>query len=976
MSQIPEPPPRRCRWARPPLAPLCTLAAALSALSLLPAQTSPSCTPLTHREADWYGSTFWTGPDWTRVGKDWHHPGQNNPSARRFSAPRDGRATVSGKVFKLHLDGDGVRASIRLNERELWSVELEGKDAQGVEPRLTLDLKRGDQLRFIVHKRGGIGCDTTGWDPVIAYEGGPRFQASQSFAAKTQGHGGWFYEMEGPGDVPQPPAPLAPPLRDECARLAASLAPDTSPDLCLLALEDWWQEDRLSDRDSAYAKAVATHLARAQSLAAELRISGEDLLHLAAAKPSSLAEWRSLYLRVRLAKRALLFRNPLLNFDQILFCKRAQPSYSHLVGQYFGWRQRPGGGLFILENPGRSLAVRDVVGSQLPRGSFLEPRLSYDGQRIAFSFVACPQETPDSKSLPVNEEGEESGFFHLYEIQTDGTGLRQLTGGPYDDLMPCYLPDGGLAFVSTRRRSYSRCFGPNFSRRWHSYTLHRLDADGSGPRILSVNDVSEWFPSMAQTGEILFARWDYIDRDAVTHQNLWSARPDGTNPQAVWGNATPKPHCTFQAKAVPGSRKIVFVASAHHAVTGGPVCLLDPSVDPNSQAAITRITPGPYPEAESSEIPEYYASPWPLSERLFLVAYSRDRLVFEGEHLRHPNPDAALGLYLLDAAGNRELLYRDPGLGCTCPMPLRAEPQPPVLPSTLPPQAPPEGELVMSDVYQGLGDLPRGTIKELRIVQIFPKTSWLANSPSIGIAGEENTRAILGTVPVERDGSARFLAPAHKPLLFQALDQDGLACQTMRSTTYLQPGERISCVGCHEHRMTTPASAQPSPLPLALQRPPSRIVPGELGGRPFSYAEVVQPVWDRHCLDCHSGGQAAKGLVLTGEACQGFTRSYVALCSPGPAPVPARQNAPEPLVPRFAQRNQVQTTPPGGAQGARGSRLLALLRAGHEGVRLSDAELRRVAAWIDCNAVFSGSYDPADQAAQVAGQPLPMPELQ
>ena len=137
-------------------------------------------------------------------------------------------------------------------------------------------------------------------------------------------------------------------------------------------------------------------------------------------------------------------------------------------------------------------------------------------------------------------------------------------------MMPCYLPDGGLAFVSTRRQGYSRCFGPNFSKRWHTFTLHRMNADGGDLRILSHNDVSEWFPSMASTGEILFARWDYIDRDAVTHQNLWSVRPDGTNPAAVWGNATPKPHCTFQAKPIPGSHKIAFIASAHHSLTAGP----------------------------------------------------------------------------------------------------------------------------------------------------------------------------------------------------------------------------------------------------------------------------------------------------------------------------------------------------------------------------------------------------------------------
>ena len=945
------------------------------AIALL-ANEGTNATLLTYRDAEWYGSTFWTGPDWTRVGKDWHHPGENTPSVRRFTAPRDGRLTVTGRVFKLHLDGDGIRASIRHNEREVWQVEIDGKDDQGVEPKLALDVKQGDALRFIVHKRGNIFCDTTGWDPVVAYADGQRFQASASFAAKKQGEGGWFYEMLGPGAPPPPAQPVAPvpsELKQELARLAGLLSPKTDLELLLLALEEWWRDDKLADAVAAYAPAVPDHLQRARRLAAGLGITSDALEKLSSVRPATLAEWRTLYLQVRLLKREVVLSNPLLKFDKLLFSKRAQPSYSHLVGQYFGWRQRPGGGLFVLEKAGCSLAVRDIVGSQLAAGSFLEPRLSYDGRRIVFSSVACPPQAPDSQALPVNEQGDESGYFHIYEIGVDGTGLRQLTRGRYDDLMPCYLPDGGIAFVSTRQRSYSRCFGPNFSNRWHSYTLHRMNADGSSLHILSLNDVNEWFPAVSNAGEILFARWDYIDRDAVTHENLWSVRPDGCNPMAVWGNATPKPHCAFQAKAIPGSAKIAFIASAHHAVTGGPVCVLDPAVDPNSQSAITRITPGPYPEAESDNVPEYYQSPWPLSEQYFLVAYSRDRLVFEGEHLANPNPDNALGLYLLDAAGNRELLYRDSKLGCTSPIPLQPQPMPPILSSTLPPDAPTTGEMLIADIYQGLGAAPRGTIKELRLVQIFPKTTWIADSPRIGIAGEENARAILGTVPVEADGSARFIVPAHKPILFQALDKDGFAYQTMRSTTYVQPGECISCIGCHEHRMSAPPAAS---VPLAMQRPPSRIEPGELGGRPFGFFEVVQPVLNQHCVKCHSGPDAKKGIVLTGEPLNGFTRSYLSLTSDPPPPKEPRQPTVEPLVPRFAKRNQIQMTPVGGSCGALGSRLMKMLRAGHQEVKLSDADLRRLAAWIDCNAIFRGSYDPAEQAKQLTGQRIGMPEIQ
>ena len=347
---------------------------------------------------------------------------------------------------------------------------------------------------------------------------------------------------------------------------------------------------------------------------------------------------------------------------------------------------------------------------------------------------------------------------------------------------------------------------------------------------------------------------------------------------------------------------------------------------------------------------------------------------FQGEHPRNPNPDNALGLCLLDAAGNRELLYRDPKISSTSPMPLRPQPMPRALPSTLTAEAP-SGEMLVTDIYQGLGDVPRGAIKELRIVQIFPKTTYVVNSPRIGVAGEENTRAILGTVPVEADGSARFIVPAHKPVLFQALDKDGFAYQTMRSMTYVQPGEKTSCVGCHEHRMSAPPPTRS--VPLAMRRPPSRIEPGELGGQPFGFVEVVQPVLNKHCVQCHSGPDAKKGIVLTGEPQGAFTKSYVSLC--GDPTLPTKQGKPpvaDPLVPRFAQRNQIQMTPVGGVHGALGSRLMKMLRAGHNDVKLSDADLRRLAAWIDCNAVFYGSFDPAEQARQLAGERLAMPEIQ
>jgi len=744
---------------------------------------------------------------------------------------------------------------------------------------------------------------------------------------------------------------------------------------------DWRRQDGSLETAEAYAAATARHLAKARLLLADLRHaqpadfgaveaqSLESLARDAGRAGLSLEQQRELYLRVRRLKRQIALENPLLRFGKLLFSKRVPTSYSHLVMQYFGWRARPGGGLFILEDPGRSLACRDILQGKLAGGNVLEPRLSWDAKRIVFSFVKAGTEYDPLKLDNKSDEG----FYHIYEVNVDGTGLRQLTSGPFDDLMPTYLPDGGIAFSSTRRRGYARCFGPQFSPRWHVYALHRMDADGGNLRGLSSHDTNEWFPAVSQSGLIVYARWDYIDRDAVTHQTLWSTRPDGSNPLAVWGNATPTPHCTFQIQPIPGSQKLVFTGSAHHSITAGSIALVDPAVARDGEAAITRITPEiPFPEAEGGNIPEYYEAPWPLSEKYFLVGYSPLPLVWEPG----ANPPNAVGICLLDRWGNRELIYRDPEIGSTNPCPLVPRPMPPVVPSSLPRRSPPAGEMVLADVYQGLGRVPRGSVKELRIVQIFPKTTPVANSPPIGVAAEENGRAILGTVPVEPDGSARFLVPARRPLLFQVLDADGFAYQTMRSVTYVQPGERVACVGCHENRMSAPIRA--SGTLMALGRGPSPIDPGPLGGRPFSFVEMVQPVLDRHCVRCHGGEKIEGKIDLTRAPAGSYTKSYLALCRDrdfwhvGTNPT----NAAEALVPRFGGRNQIQVTPPGGMYGALGSRLVKLLRKGHYDVRLGPGDFRRLAAWIDLNAIFYGVTDADLQARQLRGEPVPMPEIQ
>ncbi|MDP6542771.1 MAG: hypothetical protein QGH60_02205 [Phycisphaerae bacterium] len=1035
--------------------------------------------PLVWRNAQWYGSTYWMGPDWTRVGKDWHHPGTNTPSVRCFRAPAAGRITITGRIYKADTGGgDGVNLFVRHNAETLWTGQIAAKDTKGLEPKLTLTVAKGDAIRFVVHKRGAIPFDTTHWDPIITYASGKIYQASKGFVA-GKGKSDWSCEMqmdagrkmglprvhafggdlalldaapleskavtlsqerghlpgfiiadgtnesgvvfavspksfwqfdvvrtksgnldvtlvlegikrklEAGGSMKAPRVVMAPyrggwrtgvkrldqllsarkeiavSFADAHARMSGAATDRSELQLWTMLQLDWKRQDG-TDLKTATKK----HLALARKLLDDLRIDRPKNFLAAEAKLlDQLTE--NDYLRVRWLKRHIALSNPLMDFGELLFCKRAPTSYSHLVMQYFGWRARAGGGLFVLKNPGHSLAVRDIFDGKLESGNVLAPRLNYDAKKIVFSFVPCDDKTPVAER-----------YYNICEAAIDpktayasgAKSLRRLTSGPYEHLMPTYLPDGGIAFSSTRRRGYSRCFGGQFGTKWHVYTIHRMGADGRNLTTLSYHDTNEWFPAVANDGRILYSRWDYIDRDAVTHQNLWSMRPDGTNPLAVWGNATPKPHCTFQIQPIPNSNKIAFTASAHHSITAGSIVVVDPSIARDGMEALTRITPEvPFPEAEGRAIREYYAAPWPLSEKYFLTAYSPVPLVWEPG----ANPVNALGLYLIDSFGNRELIYRDPEISSTNPCPLRPRKRPQLVTGNLPKNPPQTGEVMMRDVYRGLGKIKRGTVKQLRIVQILPKTTNLNDRPAVGLAQEENARAILGTIPVEADGSARFIVPACKPILFQALDANGLAVQTMRSLTYLQPGESVSCIGCHEPFDSVPATGRT----IAMKRKASQIDPGKFGGETFSFMRLVQPVLDKHCVECHPGTKTKKNIDLTSTPLRNFTRSYWSLCGDrnfwGTRTNP--KNAREALVPRFGARNIIQITPPGGMYGSPGSRLIKLLRdpKGHYKVKLSGDNIRRIAAWIDCNATFYGVYDPKAQAQQLKGLKVPMPEIQ
>jgi hypothetical protein len=360
-----------------------------------------------------------------------------------------------------------------------------------------------------------------------------------------------------------------------------------------------------------------------------------------------------LYRQIRWATRAMALKNPLLTDRPLVFMKRKRfacqmlHEYIAYFNQYSG---QCGGGVFVLEESGRSLKARDLTGGRLPLGCYTSLAISNDARMVYFAFAEWNRKKPVFGSS-------DQRYYHVYALDLVGGQLRQLTDGPYDDTDPCPLPDGGIAFVSTRRGGYTRC-----NNAWEPiavYTLHRMDADGKEIHALSFHETNEWHPSVMHDGRIVYCRWDYVDRSAANYHGLWATNPDGSNPVALFGNYTSRISACFQPYPIPGSQRILFVAGAHHADVGGSLVLLDPS-----RAALDRetghdrfdalevLTPEiRFPEGDQADggwSGSYFNAPSPLSENYYLVGFGYGPVPGMGSGSQRDTT----GIYYFDRFGN------------------------------------------------------------------------------------------------------------------------------------------------------------------------------------------------------------------------------------------------------------------------------------------------------------------------------------
>lgn len=710
----------------------------------------------------------------------------------------------------------------------------------------------------------------------------------------------------------------------------------------------------------------------------------------------------------RLRREMLVDLNPLLRGAEIVFVKRYTYNSKHYYDDFqhiSAW----GGNLCVL-----SLAdgkVRELA-PQLAGGVFDRYDLSYDARRIVFGH---------RRSQP---EG-----YRLYEIGVDGSGLRSVTQPPpdearriatygrtsygdgfyglqgyqfwTDDVHPCYLPDGGICFASTRSEHGVLCTPAHYLA---CTNLFRQNADGSGLRPISQGALSEFSPTMMEDGRILYNRWEYVYKGIAAVQPLWTMRPDGSGGEEFYGDNIANPGVFWQARQVPGNPRLaVCIGCGHEPLGVGQVLLLDLSKNKRTPEPITNLTPdvkiqnlrgifhlrnGVWREDFYGPL---YSDPYPLSDKFLLVSCNP-----EGRY----NDRAGYGIYLLDVFGNRVPIYHDAEIASWQPMPLRPRPTPPVLSAVQGEvaDASPAATVSVSDVYRGLAGVAPGTIKYLRVMEQIPKP-WSAELDQT--RGEDRSAdgfgghlavtcnahiwiAVLhGIVPVEPDGSARFKVPAGRNIFFQALDENFMEVQRMRTFVNFLPGEARSCVGCHEHRTQAP----PARLVTAFTRPPAELSaqPGDVAPRPLYYPTDVQPILDRHCVRCHDGSPATPvadasaprignapvkaAPDLRGELTETFNRSYESLMHGKLVNTIQEWNGGN-----YAMMH-AESVPPY-TYGSHRSRLVEVLRKGHYEVQLEREEFIRLVTWIDSGAPYYGSYF-GRRSLRYQGQPdfRPVPTL-
>lgn len=652
--------------------------------------------------------------------------------------------------------------------------------------------------------------------------------------------------------------------------------------------------------------------------------------------------------------REALLANPLLQDQPLLFTTRKQFRRDHhntatmfQRGEINTGSYDPPGTIKLLEvESGQVKTLVDAGATGMAR----DPEVSWDGTKFVFSMR-------DSKAED----------YHIYEYDLKKKTQKQLSSrSGVSDIDPVYLPDGKVIFSSTRDYKVCMC------NRHIMANLYRMEDDGANIIQMGKNTLFEGHSSVMEDGSVLYDRWEYVDRHFGVAQGLWTMNPDGTVHRVFYGNNTASPGGVLDARQIPGTQKVIATFVSCHGRPWGALAILDRSKGVDGAEPVERIWPESARELIKIDgdidafmkVRPRYEDPYPLADpktgkgagNYFLCART-----IEDESER-------TGIYLIDVFGNETLVYEDAEFGCFDPMPVVARKKPAARPDLRNYEGD-VGKLYVQNVYEGthMEGIEPGEIKYLRVIETPEKQAWTLGDPWASYGGAQwpaiswsslETKRVLGEVPVEEDGSVYFEMPSDKFIFFQLLDKDHKMVQSMRSGTMIQPGETQGCVGCHESRVEAPPAAAMGLA--ATARRISRMGEGYSAGELFSYAERVQPVFDKHCVSCHDYEQeAGEKLNLCGDKTLIFNTSYENLWKKGMIQVEGAG---------YSDFKEAKSW------GANQSKLTDYLE-GHEEVKLTAVEKQAIHTWLDLNAIYYPVYESAYDGFPAGRTPLTKEEI-
>jgi len=652
--------------------------------------------------------------------------------------------------------------------------------------------------------------------------------------------------------------------------------------------------------------------------------------------PEAVGRLETLTAQFEAFRREVLLSNPLLDFRQVLFVKRSGPGN----GLPANWQSNSQIRQKSFDDSIEILSLDDLDGETTtlfkPSEGLMvsDVDLHFDAQRVMFSMM-------DANSR-----------WQVWEINTDGTGLRQITPSDpadVDNYDSCYLPDERIIFTSTACMIGVPCVYGNS----HVTNTYLCDADGENIRQLTFDQEHNWSPCVMNNGRVLYQRWEYADLPHSNSRMLFSMNPDGTSQFAFYGSNSQWPNGVFYARPIPDSpTKVVGIVSGHHGVARqGEMILFDAALGRHEADGVVQKIGGWGKKVEpliadnlvGASWPKFL-HPFPLSDKYFLAAVQ-------------PDASSRIGIYLVDVFDNMLLLRESKTHQLMEPVPLRKTRRPPIVQDRIVPGAK-QATVYLTDVYNGPGldGIPRGVVKQLRVYTYgFSYQNMGGLLGIIGLDGPWDMRRVLGTVPVAEDGSAKFMVPANTPIAVQPLDEEGRALQLMRSWMTAMPGEVLQCNGCHE-------SQNDAALPkttLAVSLPPSQITPWYGPTRGFDYSREVQPVVDRYCVGCHDGEPQADGTVTVNLRGDLMIDDFAMVTAGNGGNRGGRFSVGYAELHRYVRRSGIESdihllTPM--EFHASTTELVQMLEKGHHGVVLDDEAWDRILTWIDMNCPYHGTW--------------------